>query len=77
MKLFAERSHPAARDDTFPPIETVQDAIVEAHDKLVKFQLQQMNQAGAMAAALGRLLILPPVLCGLGGAVHVEFSLHT
>ena len=40
LKIFSERSHPAARDDTFPPIETTSDAIVEAHAKLVKFQLQ-------------------------------------
>ena len=40
LKIFTERSHPAARDDTFPPIETTSEAIVEAHAKLVKFQLQ-------------------------------------
>ena len=65
LKQFSERSHPAARDDTFPPIETPSDPIVEAHGKLVTFQLQQMKQAAAVAAALGRVLILPPVLCGL------------
>lgn len=65
LDQFRARSHPQARDDTFPPIETPTDAIVEANNRLVKYQLGQMKAAAAVAASLGRILIMPPVLCGL------------
>jgi hypothetical protein len=65
LAQFVERSHPAARDDTFPPIQTTSEAIVVAHNSIVSYQLRQMKQALAVAASLGRMLIMPPVLCGL------------
>jgi hypothetical protein len=43
---------------------TLEDPLVEANDKLIQFQLRQIKQAMAVASSLGRMLILPPILCG-------------
>jgi hypothetical protein len=63
-----ERSWPNASDETFPTITSVKDELVEAHFDLVEFQLEQMKIAFAIAQALNRVLIMPPVLCGLDRA---------
>ena len=65
LDLFRARSHPAARDDTFPAFETIDDPLVVLNARLVEAQLRQARAAAAIARALGRVLILPPFLCGL------------
>lgn len=65
VSIFANRSWPASRDDTFPTIETTRDPVVEAHAKLVEFQLAQLRTAVAAAVLLRRVVIAPPFLCGL------------
>ena len=68
MTWFRERGFPAATDETFPTIKSTKDELVEAHFDLVEFQLEQMKIAFAIAQALNRVLIMPPVLCGLDRA---------
>ena len=63
LAIFRERSWPNARDDAFPTIESVRDPVVEAHARLVEFQLAQLRAAAAVAATLGRVVIAPPILC--------------
>ena len=65
LEQFRERSHPVAKDDTFPVIATPDDPVVDAHARLVEYQLAQMYAAMAVAKRLGRTLIAPPFLCGL------------
>ena len=65
LNLFRARSYPAARDDTFPAFETIDDPLVALHATLVEAQLRQARAAAAIARALDRVLILPPFLCGL------------
>ena len=65
LSVFRARSWPEARDDTFPTIASKHDPIVDAHAKLVEFQLAQLRAAAAVASTLGRVVIAPPILCGL------------
>jgi hypothetical protein len=65
LSVFSERSWPDAKDDTFPTIASKHDPIVDAHAKLVEFQLAQLRTAVAVASSLGRVVIAPPFLCGL------------
>lgn len=74
LAIFRERSWPNARDDTFPTIESVRDPVVEAHARLVEFQLAQLRAAAAVAATLGRVVIAPPILCGLDRAWFPHFG---
>ena len=65
LSAFRARSWPEAKDDTFPTIESKHDPIVDAHAKLVEFQLEQLRAAAAVASTLNRVVIAPPILCGL------------
>jgi hypothetical protein len=65
LSVFRARSWPDAKDDTFPTIASKHDPIVDAHAKLVEFQLAQLRTAVAVASSLGRVVIAPPILCGL------------
>jgi hypothetical protein len=40
LGLFAARSWPVAKDDTFPSIETINDPLVAAHAALVEYQVR-------------------------------------
>ena len=59
LTMFAERSWPEAKDDTFPAIETVDEEIVRKNKELVSFQIKQIKTAAAIAQKLGRTLVLP------------------
>ena len=48
--------------------------MVEAHARLVEFQLAQLRAAAAVAATLGRVVIAPPILCGLDRAWFPHFG---
>jgi hypothetical protein len=61
LSVFSERSWPDAKDDTFPTIASKHDPIVDAHAKLVEFQLAQLRTAVAVASSLGRVVIAPPI----------------
>ena len=50
LEQFRERSHPVAKDDTFPVIATPDDPVVDAHARLVEYQLAQMYAAMAVAS---------------------------
>ena len=49
LTMFAERSWPEAKDDTFPAIETVNEEIVRRNKELVSFQIKQIKTAAAVA----------------------------
>ena len=74
LQLFKERSWPKTKDDTFPAIESITDPLVQAHAKLIEFQLQQLSVAVAIATKLNRIVIAAPILCGLDRVWFAHFG---
>ena len=62
--IFVERGWPE-RDSTFPSIPTKEEKVLTENERLVNFQLAQVNEALAIAKHLDRILIIPPILCGI------------
>ena len=62
--IFVERGWPE-KDSTFPSIPTKEEKILTENERLVNFQLAQINEALAIAKKLDRILIIPPILCGI------------
>ena len=74
LSAFRARSWPEAGDDAFATIASTRDPIVDAHARLVEFQLEQLRAAAAVASTLGRVVIAPPILCGLDRAWFPHFG---
>jgi len=62
--IFVERGWPE-RDSKFPSIPTKEERVLTENERLVNFQLAQINEALAIAKHLDRILIIPPILCGI------------
>ena len=62
--IFVERGWPE-RDSKFPSIPTKEEKVLTENERLVNFQLAQINEALAIAKHLDRILIIPPILCGI------------
>ncbi|KAK3279241.1 hypothetical protein CYMTET_12861 [Cymbomonas tetramitiformis] len=63
LDKFARRGYPVP-EHTLSKLQPY-SRLVTLHQQLVNFQLQQLRDALALAWALGRVLIVPPMLCGL------------
>ena len=62
--IFVERGWPE-KDSAFPSIPTKEEKVLTENERLVNFQLAQINEALAIAKHLDRVLIMPPILCGI------------
>ena len=62
--IFVERGWPE-KDSAFPSIPTKEEKVLTENERLVNFQLAQINEALAIAKHLDRILIMPPILCGI------------
>ncbi len=62
--IFVERGWPE-KDSAFPSIPTKEEKVLTENERLVNFQLAQINEALAIAKHLDRVLIMPSILCGI------------